>query len=137
MGIMATIIYFIALLIISTLNPALTQANSLGSLFGEASYFLAVLIVPLAIAVLFQPLRRRIQAIIDRRFYRRKYDAARTLAAFSATLRNEMDLGQLHEHIVEVVQETVQALRVECPSRPEYLLAVPFAGAFPRHYRRW
>jgi len=66
----------------------------------------------LAIAALFRPLRRRLQAIIDHRFYRRKYDAAKIVEAFSATLRNEVDLSQLREHLLNVVEQAMQPAHV-------------------------
>ena len=73
---------------------------------------LAVALSTLGIAALFQPLRRRVQHFIDRRFYRQKYDAAQTLIAFGATLRGETDLTQLAEQISACIQETLQPAHV-------------------------
>jgi hypothetical protein len=91
-------VYFASVVLLQLVFPAQTQAS--------------IVLSTLAIAALFSPLRNRVQAFIDRRFYRRKYDAEQALAAFSTTVRDEVDLGVVQASLTAIVQDTIQPQHV-------------------------
>jgi hypothetical protein len=89
------------------------------ALTGQRSLPVYVIVAStLLIAALFTPLRRRLQRLIDRRFFRAKYDSARGLERFAATLRQDIDLAELNDHLVGVVEETMQPAHVSLWLRP-------------------
>jgi hypothetical protein len=109
--VLLAVIYEVSVFTLQSLTSGLTfiRGNQLAIV---ASTFL--------IGGLFKPLHDRTRALIDRRFYRRKYDAAKTMAAFSATIRDEVDLNQLCAKLVAVVEETMQPAHVSlwlCPPK--------------------
>ena len=103
-------VYFGGIVVLQRVFTTLTGQDNLPQF--------AIVASTLAIAALFDPLRRRIQSFIDRRFYRRKYDARKTLEGFSAKLRDETDLDALSEDLVAAVRETVQPTHVSLWLRP-------------------
>jgi hypothetical protein len=106
---MLVALYFVGVVLLQRVFVILT---------GEEST-VAVVASTLTIAALFNPLRHRLQRFVDRRFYRRKYDARKTMEAFSTTLRDETDLQALNDHLVGVVAQTMQPEQVVLWLRPE------------------
>ena len=108
---MLALVYFGGVTATQTIFRALTGQ--------EQQHQRAIVISTLVIAALFNPLRRRIQSFIDRRFYRNKYDARKTLEAFSARLRDETDLETLNNDLAGVIRETMQPAHVSLWLRPD------------------
>ncbi len=108
---MLAVVYFACVLGAQAIVQALTHQTTPRPVIIVASTLL--------IAALFQPLRHRIQAIIDRRFYRQKYDEAKTLAAFSATLRSEVELAELQAHLLDVIARTMHPEHISMWLSPE------------------
>jgi hypothetical protein len=115
-----TLVYALltALLALAYFGSVVVLQGAFGVLTGQSQSTLVTVLSTLVIAALFVPLRRQVQALIDRRFFRRKYDAAHTLAAFAMNARDDVDLNELIDGLSEVVDETMQPAYVDVWLRP-------------------
>jgi hypothetical protein len=94
--------------------------GQLAGTIGSGTHSLAIAGATLAVAVGFRPLRRRVQDMVDRRFNRRRYDAAQTITQFSSRLRQELDLDALTRELLEIVDQTMQPTRLSLWLRPTH-----------------
>ncbi len=124
-----TLVYGVltALLLVAYLGFVLFFQLLLRPLTGGSTY--AVALSTLAVATLFRPVRRRVQALVDRRLYRRKYDAQQTLERFSERLRNQVDLDELPAELMTVVIQTMQ------PAHASLWIHHPSSSPGPRKAR--
>jgi hypothetical protein len=95
-------VYGLAVLVLTQLSTALTGGQNV-----------AVAVSTLAVVALFRPISRRVQVAVDRRFYRSRYDAQRTVAAFGSSLRDEVDPSRLSDQLVAMVDQTLQPTSVQ------------------------
>jgi len=108
-----------ALLALVYLGSVLVLQAAFGALLADSQNSLVAVLSTLAIAALFVPLRAQVQAVIDRRFFRRKYDASRTLSSFSSRLRDEVDLDSLSAHLKSVAGQTMEPAHVSLWLKPQ------------------
>ena len=130
-----TLIYTVltGLLVLAYFGSVLALESVFRALTGQGQNSLVVVLSTLAIAALFGPLRVRVQRAIDRRFFRQKYSAARTLAGFAASARDEVDLDRLSAELVDVVDGTLQPEHVGLWLRPTAASVNPAAAALRRY----